>query len=227
PLGKRRLLEDLKAGLQDARFTDFRLVVAYAKTGPLYRLQELLEQWRRDGKTSSAILGFDQQGTSKEALELALSLFDSVYVVQEAGITFHPKIYLFKGEHHAEVFIGSNNLTVGGTEKNFETAIDLELDLPTDSAYLNLLETSWSELLPDSCSSSIQLNSAGLAQLTKENLVVAETAMYYGPGRGNTTRIGRARRSGLLVKPESPLPKARSAALAAITQYPSTQPIAE
>ena len=223
PLGKRRLLEDLKAGLQDARFTDFRLAVAYAKTGPLYRLQKLLEQWRRAGKTSSAILGFDQQGTSKEALELALSLFDTVYVVQEAGITFHPKIYLFKGDHHAKAFIGSNNLTVGGTEKNFEAAIELKLDLPADSADLKLLETFWSELQPDSCSSSTQLDAAVLAQLANENLVVAETAMHYETGRGGTKKIGRARKSGLPIKPESPLPKANITP-AAITKYPFTQP---
>ena len=207
PLGQRRLLQDLKAALQDSRFTDFRLIVAYAKSGPLYRLQELLEEWRRAGKTSAAILGLDQQGTSKEALELALSLFDCVYVTREAGITFHPKIYLFKGEHHVEAFIGSNNLTVGGTEKNFEAAVHLELGLPADAAGLGTLESSWSELLPTSCPATIQLNSTELAQLVTNNVVVDEKAMGTGAGDGDATSVGRGRRSGLVVKPESPLPR--------------------
>ena len=104
PLGNHRLLDDLKVALQDSRFTDFRLIVAYARSGPLYRLQGLMEAWREHGKTSAAIVGIDQQGTSKDALDLALSLFDCVYVTREAGITFHPKMYLFTGERHAQAF---------------------------------------------------------------------------------------------------------------------------
>ena len=207
PLGKRRLLQDLKIALQDKRFTDFQLIVAYAKSGPLNRLQDLLEEWRRAGNTSTAIMGIDQQGTSKDALELALYLFDCVYVVREAGITFHPKMYLFKGEHHAEAFIGSNNLTVGGTEKNFEAAIHLKLDLPADAAELGSLESSWSELLPDLCPATTQLDSFRLAQLVEDNVVVEEKTMRPGAGDGDATSVGRGWRSGLVVKPESPLPR--------------------
>ena len=125
PPGKRRLIEDLKSALQDNRFTDFRLIVAFARSGPLYRLRVLLQKWRKSGKSSAAIFGLSHQGTSKEALELALSLFDCVYVVLDPRITFHPKIYLFKGENYAEAFIGSNNLTVGGTEKNLNPLFNL------------------------------------------------------------------------------------------------------
>ena len=118
PLGNHRLLDDLKVALQDSRFTDFRLIVAYARSGPLYRLQGLMEAWREHGKTSSAIVGLDQQGTSKDALDLALSLFDCVYVTREAGITFHPKMYLFTGDRHVHAFIGW-----GVLKKNFEAAV--------------------------------------------------------------------------------------------------------
>jgi HKD family nuclease len=150
PPGVRRLLSELKAALMDDRFSEFRLIVAYAKTGPLYRLRELLEQWRDRGNRIEAISGIDQQGTSREALELALELFHSVYVTQESGITFHPKIYLFKGKTAARAFIGSNNLTVGGTEKNFEAAIQLDLALPDEAAMLAKLEEGWASLLPPS-----------------------------------------------------------------------------
>ena len=123
PPGTRRLLHDLKNALGDDRLSRFMLIVAYAKSGPLHRLREHLESWKDAGKTAEAILGIDQHGTSREALELALTLLDSVYVTQASGITFHPKIYLFTGDHFARAFVGSNNLTVGGTEKNFEAAI--------------------------------------------------------------------------------------------------------
>ena len=143
PIGERRLLQDLKLALCNERLTEFRLIVAYAKSGPLYRLQELIEEWSSAGKTIKAIFGIDQRGTSKEALELALSWFDTVYVTQGPGITFHPKFYLFVGEDYAQVTVGSNNLTVGGTEKNFESAIQLELDLPDDAELLDALDSAW------------------------------------------------------------------------------------
>ena len=207
PLGNHRLLDDLKIALQDRRFTDFRLMVAYARTGPLYRLQGLLEEWREDGKTSAAIVGIDQQGTSKDALGLALSLFDRVYVTREAGITFHPKMYLFTGKRHAHAFIGSNNLTVGGTEKNFEAAVHLTLDLPEDAAELSFLESSWSELLPASCPATTRLDKAGLERLAADNVVVEEKSMRAGTGDGDSATVGRRHRSRLPIKPESPLPE--------------------
>ena len=143
-------------------------------------------------------------------MELALALFNSVYVTREAGITFHPKIYLFKGEHHAHVFVGSNNLTVGGTEKNFEAAVHLELELPADAAELATLESSWTELLPASCPATIQLDAGVLAQLVADNVVVEEKARRANAGDGDRASVGRGQsgpRSGLVVKPESPLPK--------------------
>ena len=206
PLGHHRLLDDLKTALQDGRFTDFRLIVAYARSGPLYRLQRLLEEWRQEKKTSTAILGIDQQGTSKDALELALSLFDCVYVTREPGITFHPKMYLFTGRRHAQAFIGSNNLTVGGTEKNFEAAAHLMFDLPKDADELKSLESSWLDLLPASCPATIRLDQAELKRLAADNVVVAERAMRAGVGDGDSAGVGPGHHSRLAIKPESPLP---------------------
>lgn len=206
PLGVHRLLDDLKAALRDDRFADFRLIVAYARSGPLYRLQELLEEWRRKGKTSAAILGIDQQGTSKDALELALRHFDRVHVTREAGITFHPKMYLFTGRRCARALIGSNNLTVGGTEKNFETAVRLALDLPEDTAELRCLERSWSDLLPASCPATTLLDHAVLERLAADKVVIAERAVRAGAGDGDFASVGPGFRSRLPVKPESPLP---------------------
>ncbi len=91
-VGNRRLLDELKSALSAPDFNDFRLIVAYAKAGPLHRLKAALENWKVGGKSFKAIFGIDQQGTSKEALELALSLCDEVYITQERGITFHPSV---------------------------------------------------------------------------------------------------------------------------------------
>ena len=182
PIGRRRLLQDMMAALQNDSFAHFWFIVAYAKSGPLYRLQGLLEKWRSSGKTSAAIIGLDQRGTSKEALELLLTLFDSVYVTQDSRITFHPKIYLFRGADQAEAFIGSNNLTVGGTEKNFEAGVHLRFDLPKDADDLVMLESAWSELLPTACDATVRLDPNILARLVADNVVVEEKAMHIYAG---------------------------------------------
>ena len=210
PLDTHRLLNDLKAALQNPQFTELRFIVAYAKSGPLYRLEDLLRAWRASGKTAEVILGIDQQGTSQDALELALSLFGRVYVTQEGGITFHPKIYLFKGTSHAQAFIGSNNLTVGGTEKNFEAAIKLDLDLPTDATDLQTIESAWNDLLPATCPATKLLDDAELASLVAAGTVIEENRMRSSAGGGDAAVGGtrfRGPRTGLAVRPESPLPR--------------------
>lgn len=210
PPGVRRLLGDLKDALADDAFTHFQIIVAYAKSGPIYRLRDLLEQWRTKGNRIEAIFGIDQQGTSREALELSLTLFDSVYVTREPGLTFHPKIYLFKGQTAARAFIGSNNLTVGGTEKNFEAAIQLDFDLPTEAALLAQVEEAWTELLPATCPATKILDVAYLSQLIADGDVIDELAMRPSDADPEGTRTSARRRiprTGLVVKPESPLPK--------------------
>lgn len=209
PPGARRLLADLKTALSDKRFNEFTLIVAYAKSGPIHRLREYLENWKTSKGSTKAIFGIDQQGTSKEALELALELFDEVYVTQEQSITFHPKIYLFKGANDAHAFIGSNNLTVGGTEKNFEAAVHIELELPKENSDMKQIEDCWSQLLPPLCPATVRLDPAHLAKLIREKTVIDERAMR-NRGGGDSSRMGkgcRGARSGLMIKPESPLPK--------------------
>jgi hypothetical protein len=210
PLGRRRLLTELKNALRDDQFTAFRLIVAYAKSGPFHRLRESLEAWRGARKTTEAIFGIDQQGSSREALELALMLFDRVYVTREPGLTFHPKIYLFTSKTSARAFIGSNNLTVGGTETNFEATVQLDLELPTDKATLTTLDDAWVHLLPTNCPATTILDATLLESLVANGDVIDEQTMRRGDngfaGQG-AARSPRPPRSGLKVKPPSPLPK--------------------
>jgi hypothetical protein len=49
PPGKRRLLADLKDSLGDKRFGHFRIIVAYAKSGPFNRIRADLQKWRSLG----------------------------------------------------------------------------------------------------------------------------------------------------------------------------------
>lgn len=209
PPGKRRLLADLRSGLRDDRFNRFRLMIAYAKSGPLLRLSSDIEKWRLSGGKTEAIIGIDQHGTSLEALELALALFDEVYVTQERSITFHPKIYLFTGVYGGRAFVGSHNLTVGGTETNFESSLQLDLDGVSDSSTLQEFNDAWSELLPAKCPATRKLNAKRLMKLVANGDVLKERSMRRNSGSDHNGRLasGKPHRARLKLKPPSALPK--------------------
>lgn len=214
PTSARRLLHDLEAALDDDRFTGFRLIVAYAKSGPLRHLHPRLTDWRRAGKTVEAVLGIDQRGTSLEALRLALDLFDRTYITHQRASTFHPKLYLFTGPEHARAFVGSNNLTVGGTETNYEAAIAIEFDLPADADDLAAFDDAWTALLPPACPATRLLDGAALDRLVTDGFVVDERAMRKGWPQGDAVSSGTVRDQlfpGVRVLPERPLPPRGSA----------------
>jgi hypothetical protein len=175
PTNKVRLINELKLQLACNDLSDFTIVVAFAKLGPLQRLSEAIEQWVSAGKTIRGIIGIDQTGTSKQALEYALSHFTETHVAHIAtsfsAPTFHPKMYLFSGASRAVAYIGSNNLTVGGTETNLETYIKLVLNLPDDNQTLIDLNGCWMDALQV----STKLTPTLLAQLAGAGFLLDES----------------------------------------------------
>jgi hypothetical protein len=138
-----------------------------------------------------------------------------VYVTQESGITFHPKIYFFTGGAAARAFVGSNNLTVGGTETNFESALQVDLDVIKDALMLKELEAAWTELLPASCPATRKLDALLLAKLVADGDVLPERAIRSANGSGASgSSPRRTSRSGLTLKPASALPKLATGAAA-------------
>ena len=223
-VGKRRLLDELKNDLSCDDFTDFRLVVAYAKAGPLLRLKKLLDVWRANGRTVRAIFGIDQQGTSREALELALALCNEVYVTQERGITFHPKAYVFTGATKARLYLGSNNLTVGGTETNFEAAVLVEAALPADNAVLTEIDDLWNQLLPARCVATRRLDQLLLSNLVAAGDVVDEKAIRKTLNKATGAKKTSTPKAGLKLKPPSPLPIGSKTVVAAQQAAPAPAP---
>lgn len=149
-----------------------------------------------------------------EALRLALDLFDRTYVTHQHAITFHPKLYLFTGPEHARAFVGSNNLTVGGTDTNYEAAIAIEFDLPADADDLAAFNDAWTALLPPACPATRLLDGAALDRLVTDGFVVDERAMREGWPQGDAASSGTVRDQlfpGVRVFPERPLPPRSSA----------------
>jgi len=204
PLGRRRLLKELRAALKNQRHKRLRIAVAWAKSGPLLRLKDDLEAWNLRGGRAELIVGIDQRGTSIEALELALKLFDKVYVTRDKRITFHPKIYLFTGPTIAMLIIGSNNLTVGGTESNFESAVVVEVDALQEKSLLADLESSLDSLLPTNCAATFPLNVTVLAELRKQGRILPEKLL--STGSAGASGAGE-KPSALNILPPSPIPR--------------------
>jgi HKD family nuclease len=175
PTGRRRLLEELRAQLKSSEFSELWIMVAFAKSGPLLRLKKDIAQWRKAGNKIRAVFGIDQLGTTKEALEFAVLNFDEIRVAScdsngAFSPTFHPKVYLFVGPNQALCYLGSNNLTVGGTETNFEACTIVSLDPSADKETLTELVNWWNEAQ----SVSLPLLPALVAELQSRGRVITE-----------------------------------------------------
>jgi len=218
PTGSFRLIDEIRANLSSTDFDHFWFIVAFAKQGPLLRLDAQIQAWTASGNTLEAIFGIDQAGTSKQALEYALASFSAVHLSHipqgTYNPTFHPKIYFFKGPEKALGYVGSNNLTVGGTETNAETFVKFELDLPADNQLVLELEDCWNDALRI----SLPLNQFLLDQLVRSRQVIDEQLMHrlgalrkrsLRKQQGRTTATSQAPPSfpSILIKPPSSLPK--------------------
>jgi hypothetical protein len=175
--GSDRAIEWIRSALRSGDYSSLRMAVAYAKQGALARLELDLDAFRTQGGTIDAILGFDQAGTSSQALRFALDHFDSVKVWQHPslGLTFHPKLYIFEGAHRGEVQIGSCNLTAGGLEANCESAVRICYLLPAEQAEWLTAILGWTEL--SGHPNALPLDSALLGQLSADDLLADESKL--------------------------------------------------
>lgn len=211
PLGKNRLIDELKTCFSDPSFNHVLIIVAFAKAGVLIRLKEFIENWRLRGKTINSIFGIDHHNTSLQALEFAMDNFDEshVFYVENPRVTFHPKFYLFYGEKKSICIYGSHNLTVGGTETNFEGGVKIELDLPDDVSIFNEAMTNWSDIQP----LATKLNYKLIDYLIKRGLIVDETAstrvraIKQSENDENNTDEYVFNFNNLTLKPPSPMPR--------------------
>ncbi len=177
PTGKLRLIHELRTGLSSKDLDEFWFIAAFAKLGPLLRLAKEIGRWRSRGNALRAVFGLDQRGTSREALEFAMEHFSEVRVVYASvapfSPTFHPKMYVFAGATRGVAYIGSNNLTVGGTETNLETYVKIGLALPDETDVLSSILECWK----DAAGSATPLTADLLADLVAADIVPGESRM--------------------------------------------------
>lgn len=192
PGGHFRLLDEIKQNLSSPDFISFSFITAFAKVGPMLRLLPFINTWRQKGNKVEAIFGIDEKGTSLQALEFAITSFDNTYIAKVgAGAfrpTFHPKIYFFLGPNRALIYIGSNNMTLGGMETNAESLIKLELTLPADNADLSQALRCWTDTL----TICLPLNRTLLGQLVADQFVIDELQMRKNRATNRGANTGRA-----------------------------------
>lgn len=123
--------------LTSGKYTSFTGISAFASSSAVAILADYILNSKLE--SVNLIVGIDQEGTPKEALEEILKLNVNSYIFyQKESPIFHPKIYLFEGEIETRLIIGSSNLTTNGLFSNIESSILLEFD-NSDSEGLVLL----------------------------------------------------------------------------------------
>lgn len=108
-----------------ADYDSFAAFVAFVSVDGINQLKEGFNRFIEDGGQIRLYVGVDLHGTSKEALELLLSLDNiQTYIVYSSNrIVYHPKIYSFEGDNKNMVMVGSSNLTMSGLYQNIEASL--------------------------------------------------------------------------------------------------------
>ncbi|MBK9959284.1 MAG: Helicase associated domain protein [Chitinophagaceae bacterium] len=134
--------EQLAASFSDNKiFDSFHGFVAFAASSGILKLDKSLNIAQQNFKKLVFYIGVDNKGTSKQALELLLEKGIETYIYhrEEEYITYHPKLFLFEGQKHTRVIIGSSNLTRSGFINNIEACIQLDFQPATDKQGNKLL----------------------------------------------------------------------------------------
>ncbi|THV56359.1 restriction endonuclease PLD domain-containing protein [Chryseobacterium candidae] len=118
--------ETLIASFNNEIYHSFVCLVAFASYSGVTGLTNHVNNSRNHLRKFRVIIGIDQNGTSKEALEALLEWeVDSYIFNTSSDFIFHPKIYIFEGDDNIKIIIGSNNLTQTGLSQNIESSIEV------------------------------------------------------------------------------------------------------
>lgn len=158
-------------------YHSFTGISAFASEAGIYGLSQYIEQAKTTYKNLNILTGIDQKGTSKEALYAMLNLGINTYIFYQTAFSiFHPKIYLFEGEHFSQLIIGSSNLTSQGLFANVEASIHLELSnhVEEDMKVITELKRRFQGLFDFSDPNVKCITSELIEQLVAEKIVPTE-----------------------------------------------------
>lgn len=156
------------------RYNSFTCLVAFASYGGVSALTKYIQEGKQRGMKIRVILGIDQKGTSKEALEEVLSwgVDARIYHADTRNI-FHPKVYLFENEDIFTLIVGSNNLTIPGLVQNVECSLLIKdiLSNPVHKDFYNY----WKSILTGSDENLYRITRSLIKQLAEKGFLSSET----------------------------------------------------
>ena len=171
------------------RYDAFTCLVAFASYGGISALTPYILREKDRGVRIKVILGIDQKGTSKEALEEVLSwgVESKIYHTQSVNI-FHPKIYLFENTDIFTLIVGSNNLTTMGLVKNIECSLLIK-DTKGEHTVHNDFYIYWKSILDGVDSNLMTITQGLIDQLYAAKLIPTECERSdrYDNGRDRMT----------------------------------------
>ena len=176
------------------RYKSFTCLVAFASYGGISALTPYIENAKADGMAINVILGVDQKGTSKEALEEVLrwNVGAKVYHTNSFNI-FHPKVYLFENEDIFTLIVGSNNLTEMGLVKNVECSLLIK-DIKSNPVHAKFYEY-WKAILDGTEVNLYPVTQDFIDRLFADKTITSEAlrSEKYDNGNDETCSSGKTR----------------------------------
>lgn len=178
PLSQNSVGNHLLNLLSKKEFHTFTGISAFASEAGIFGLSGHMQYAKQNFKNLTLIVGIDQAGTSKEALEeiLNLNIHSYIFYQSEAPI-FHPKIYLFEGDKEIKLIVGSSNLTGRGLFTNVESSLLIEFDIMDKEGLALLLElkTYYKSLFDYSDANLFKLNQGVIDDFNARGIVPDES----------------------------------------------------
>jgi HKD family nuclease len=194
--------------LNENKFNSFTGFSAFASEAGIYGLSGHINSAKKNFKKLTIIVGIDQGGTSKEALEEILNLnIDSYIFYQQENPIFHPKFYLFEGTNEFKIILGSSNLTGTGLFTNIESSLLIEFN-QTDKDGLTLLSeltTYYKNILNFSDPNIFQIDNKLINDFVIKGIVPDEATRKRNYSKGTYTTTGN--KSSKLKIPKRNVPK--------------------
>lgn len=166
----KELIKQFESNIYD----HFTCLVAFASYGGVSALTEYIEEGKSKGMKIKVVLGIDQKGTSKEALEEVLTWnVDSWIFHTSSNNIFHPKVYLFENRDIFTLIVGSNNLTVPGLAQNIECSLLIKDTIDPSSVHDDFYRY-WKGILDGTETHLYSLTKKLIDDLYKNKIITSE-----------------------------------------------------
>ena len=165
--------KELIKQFESKRYDSFTCLVAFASYGGVSALTQFINEGKQLGMNIKVILGIDQKGTSKEALEEVLSWKVNAHIYHtNSKSIFHPKVYLFENVDIFTLIVGSNNLTIPGLVQNVECSLLIK-DIKSNPVHQDFYQY-WKDILEGTEINLYPITQDLIDRLYKEKYILSE-----------------------------------------------------